>query len=114
MRHAAEAIDAGEVTQAVRESRTAVGPVAEGDWLAIARGDGIVAVAPDVVAATTALLDAARRRRARARHADHRRRRRRRAPTASIEAWMAVNRPGVDIEVHDGGQPLYPYLVGVE
>ena len=36
------------------------------------------------------------------------------ATTASIEAWMAVNRPGVEVEVHDGGQPLYPYLFGVE
>ena len=49
MRQAAEAIAAGEVTQAVRDSQTPAGPVAEGDWLGIVRGDGIVAVAPDVV-----------------------------------------------------------------
>ena len=48
MRQAAEAIDAGEVTRAVRASQTDAGPVAEGDWLGIVRGDGIVAVAPDV------------------------------------------------------------------
>ena len=22
--------------------------------------------------------------------------------------------PGVEVEVHDGGQPLYPYFLGVE
>jgi len=34
--------------------------------------------------------------------------------TASIGTWMEVNRPGVEVEVHEGGQPLYPYLFGVE
>ena len=33
---------------------------------------------------------------------------------AEIEAWMRTNRPGVEVEVHDGGQPLYPFLLGVE
>ena len=40
MRHAAEAIASGEVTQAVRASQTDAGPVAEGDWMGIARGGG--------------------------------------------------------------------------
>ncbi|MET0143402.1 MAG: DAK2 domain-containing protein [Ilumatobacteraceae bacterium] len=113
MRHAAEAIDAGEVTQAVRASQTPVGPVAEGDWMGIVRGDGIVAVAADLVAAATGLLD---RLVGDERElvtlicgadADD-------ATTARIETWMLVNRPGVEVEVHDGGQPLYPYLFGVE
>ena len=113
MRNAAEAIDAGEVTQAVRASQTPAGPVAEGDWLGLVRGDGIVAVAPDVVSATTALLD-----RLvdddrelvtviRGAEADD-------GSLAEIEAWMRTHRPGVEVEVHDGGQPLYPFLLGVE
>jgi DAK2 domain fusion protein YloV len=113
MRQAAEAIEAGEVTQAVRASQTPAGPVAEGDWLGIVRGDGIVAVAPDVVGATTALLarlvgdDCELVTVIRGADADD-------GALAEIEAWVHTNRPGVEIEVHAGGQPLYPFLVGVE
>jgi hypothetical protein len=113
MRHAAEAIDAGEVTRAVRASQTPAGAVAEGDWLGIARGDGIVAVAPDLVAATTALLerlvgeDRELVTVIRGADADD-------GALAEIEAWMQTYRPGVEVEVHDGGQPLYPFLLGVE
>ncbi len=113
MRHAAEAIDAGEVTRAVRASQTDAGPVVEGDWLAIGRGEGIVAVAPDVVAATIALLErlvgADRELVTVITGADAAM-----DDTEAIEAWIAEHRPGVEVEVHAGGQPLYPYLVGVE
>ena len=34
--------------------------------------------------------------------------------TADLEAWLATNHPGIDIEVHEGGQPLYPYYFGLE
>ena len=113
MRQAAEAIAAGEVTQAVRASRTPAGDVAEGDWLGIAGGDGIVAVATDVVDAATALLDhlVGDDRELvtviRGADADD-------GSLAAIETWMDEHRPGVEVEVHDGGQPLYPYLFGVE
>jgi dihydroxyacetone kinase-like predicted kinase len=113
MRHAAEAIAAGEVTRAVRASQTPAGPVSEGDWLGIVRGDGIVAVAPDVRGAVTGLLDrlVGDQRELltviRGTDADD-------ATLAEIETWMATHRPGVEVEVHDGGQPLYPYLFGVE
>jgi DAK2 domain fusion protein YloV len=113
MRVASDAIRAGEVTQAVRSTQTAAGAVAEGDWMGIVRGDGIVAVAADQLDAVTALLD----------HlvgpdcelitmitgvdAEP-------AVTAAVEAWLGTHRPGVEVEVHEGGQPLYPYLFGVE
>ena len=29
-------------------------------------------------------------------------------------AWLAEHRPAVTLQVADGGQPLYPYLVGSE
>jgi DAK2 domain fusion protein YloV len=113
MRLASAEIASGEVTQAVRASVTEAGPLAEGDWMGIARGDGIVTVASELVVAATALLDhlvspdselvtvltgagAAE------------------TTTAAIEAWMAEHRADVEIEVHAGGQPLYPYLFGVE
>ena len=34
--------------------------------------------------------------------------------TRRITEWLAEHRPDVEAEVHHGGQPLYPYLVGVE
>jgi dihydroxyacetone kinase-like predicted kinase len=34
--------------------------------------------------------------------------------TDEILAWLAEHRPDVEVEVHRGGQPLYPYLFGVE
>jgi uncharacterized protein len=36
------------------------------------------------------------------------------AVTRRITEWLAEHRPDVDPEVHHGGQPLYPYLFGVE
>jgi fatty acid kinase len=113
MRHAAEAITPGEVTRAVRASQTPAGPVAEGDWLGIVRGDGIVAVAPDVLGAVTGLLERivgeGRELLTVIRGADADD-----GTVAEIEAWMSARHPGVEVEVHDGGQPLYPYLFGVE
>ena len=58
MREAAESVATGEVTQAVRDSNSSVGPVTEGDWIGLVRGDGIVAVAPSLEAAAVALLEA--------------------------------------------------------
>jgi DAK2 domain fusion protein YloV len=121
MRQAAEAVVTGEVTQAVRASKSPVGAVAEGDWLAIVHGDGIVAVAGGAVAATMALLEhvvdagqggAQETRRelitvltgADAEPDD----------TAELERWISERFPDVEVEIHDGGQPLYPYLLGIE
>ena len=36
------------------------------------------------------------------------------AATAAIEAHMGENHPDVEVEVRDGGQPLYPYYFGLE
>jgi uncharacterized protein len=113
MRLASAAVASGVVTRAVRSSHTDAGPVAEGDWMGIAAGDGVVAVSADLIEAVTALLghlfseerelvtvltgiDADRE------------------TTASMESWLTEHHPAVEVEVHDGGQPLYPYLFGVE
>jgi DAK2 domain fusion protein YloV len=108
----AEAVTAGEVTRAVRDSSCEVGPIVEGDWLGIARS-GIRAVEPGLAEATIALLDelvgdgheivtliegdgsSV-------------------ADTRRIAAWLSEHRPDVAVEVHSGGQPLYPYYLGVE
>lgn len=34
--------------------------------------------------------------------------------TEQLTAWLAQQFPDVEVEVHDGGQPLYPYLFAVE
>ena len=34
--------------------------------------------------------------------------------TAAITGWLADEHADVQVEVHAGGQPLYPYLFGVE
>jgi DAK2 domain fusion protein YloV len=113
MAEAAEAVVAGEVTRAVRAASSDAGPVSTGDYIGLRRGEGIVAVAPTVDAAAITLLD---RLLTPERElltiitgddAD-------RAATEAVLAWVAQQRPGVDVEVHDGGQPLYPYLFGAE
>ncbi len=106
-------VTTGEVTRAVRASRSDVGEIAEGDWIGITRGEGIASVAPDVVGATLALLDRLLADGAELltviTGADATT-----AVTAEIEGHIAAVHPEVQVEVHRGGQPLYPYLFGAE
>lgn len=113
MTAAAEAVRTGEVTCAVRSTASPAGPIAEGDWIGIVRGGGIGVVGTELVDVATRLVE----------HllaeggelvtvltgadADP-------AETGRVLERLAVSHPGVDVEVHDGGQPLYPYLFGVE
>jgi DAK2 domain fusion protein YloV len=113
MTAAAESVATGEVTQAVRDAGSPAGPVRVGDWIGLRRGDGIVAVSGSLVSASCALLDdlcAGNREIVTIIEgvdatADH---------TAALRAWLADNHPDLAVEVHRGGQPLYPYLFGVE
>jgi DAK2 domain fusion protein YloV len=113
MEHAIESVATGEVTQAIRDSSSEAGPISAGDWIGIVRGDGIVAVGESVEAASTALLDNLL-------NADHELLTiitgagAAAATTAAIEEWVEARHPLVQVEVHAGGQPLYPYLFGVE
>jgi DAK2 domain fusion protein YloV len=113
MNEAAARVRSGEVTRAVRDSHCDLGPIAHGDWLALARGDGIVAVKRSAGEAVVSLVDQLIDDEselvtvlvgADAHPAD----------TARLLEHLATNHPGVDAEVHEGGQPLYPWLVGVE
>ncbi len=36
------------------------------------------------------------------------------ADTRRVSEWLRENWPGISLELHHGGQPLYPYLVSVE
>ena len=113
MSAAAGAMSTGEVTQAVRDTNTDAGAVTTGDWIGIVRGDGIVAVAGTLVSASTQLLahiiDDSGELLTVVTGADATT-----AQTDQIVAWVSENRPDVAVEVHRGGQPLYPYLFGVE
>jgi DAK2 domain fusion protein YloV len=113
MTSAAEAVATGEVTQAVRDTQTDAGQVTTGDWIGIVRGDGIVAIAGTLPSASTQLLDHliddSRELLTIITGSDVTA-----AQTDQISAWVSEHRPDVAIEVHAGGQPLYPYLFGVE
>lgn len=114
MTNAALAMATGEVTRAVRDTKADVGAVHAGDWIGLVRGDGIVAIGDTEVAAASKLLE----------HlitasrgelltiitgADATA-----AMTAELCAYMAEHHSRVEVEVHAGGQPLYPFLFGVE
>jgi DAK2 domain fusion protein YloV len=112
MAEAAARVKSGEVTRAVRDANSPAGPVSEGDYIALTK-DGIVAVAPDLGDAASSLLEhlvddaheivtVIEGEGATA------------ADTRRITEWLAEHRPDVNVEVHHGGQPLYPYLVSVE
>jgi dihydroxyacetone kinase-like predicted kinase len=89
-----------------------LGPIAEGDYLGIT-SDGIRAVAPVLADAVTALLDAIVT-------DDHEivtlieGEGAAAADTRRVTEWVHDNRPDANVEVHHGGQPLYPYLVSIE
>jgi len=109
---ALERVRTGEVTRAVRDAAADMGPIEAGDWIALAR-DGIVAATTSPADAVCTLLarlvdddseivtvlvgcDAPA------------------SETQRIREHIEFTFPHVEVEFHDGGQPVYPYLVGVE
>ncbi|MDE0607591.1 MAG: DAK2 domain-containing protein [Acidimicrobiaceae bacterium] len=112
MAEAFSGVTSGEVTRAVRDAVSDAGPIATGDWLGIAK-TGIKAVEPSLAAAATGLLaeivdeDHELLTVITGEGSDHH-------TTALIESWISQNHPGVEVEVHQGGQPLYPYFFGLE
>jgi DAK2 domain fusion protein YloV len=102
----------GELVQAVRDGDTPAGPVREGQWLGMVEGESVVvadAAADGAVALVRQLAEpdaevvtlvvgagAAREER------------------DSVEESLRRSFPGLQIEVLDGGQPLFPFLIGVE
>jgi DAK2 domain fusion protein YloV len=112
MSASAERVLPAEVTRAVRDADTPAGPVKAGDWIGVTR-DGVIAVSDSTAGATMKVLEtllednhelvtliegegAAA------------------GDTRRISEWLRDEHPSVDIEVHHGGQPLYPYLLGIE
>lgn len=112
MADAASEVVTGEVTQAVRDTESELGPVAAGQWLGLDRR-GLRVVAPSAAQAATGLLaeligdshelvtvitgaDATA------------------AEVEEVAVWLAEHHPEIEMEVHEGGQPLYPFYLGVE
>lgn len=108
----ASSVIAAEVTRAVRDADSDGGPVKVGDWIGLSQ-DGIVSVADSLSVCVAKLLaeliddshelvtiiegegSSA-------------------AETRRINEWLSEECPGVSVEVHHGGQALYPYLFGIE
>jgi DAK2 domain fusion protein YloV len=117
MAAAADRVLAGEVARASRDAVTDAGPVRAGDWLGLSRhGVKVVTAAPATVSdAVVGLLDALLAEaddpeivtviEGEGAHA---------ADTRRIVEWLSDRRPEVTVEVHHGGQPLYPYLLSIE
>jgi uncharacterized protein len=102
----------GAVTRAVRDADTEVGPVHEGEWLGLTR-TGIVSTGGSPAGAALGLLEGLIGDSHElvtviegegATPVDTRR----------ITEWLREEHPQVAPEIHHGGQPLYPYLFGIE
>ncbi len=112
MAAAAASVSHGEVTQAVRDATSPAGPVAAGDWLGIGP-DGIAAVERGTAAAAITLLEAIiddgheLLTVLTGKDADA-------AATAAIVGHLAEHHPDMEVDVSEGGQPLYPYYFGLE
>ena len=112
LEEAAEAVEWGEVARAVRDADTPAGPVRAGQLLAMDGGE-VVALGDDAPSIVLGLV-----------------RRLRRGGDEVLTVFtgesvdedeaMAVERrlreelTGLEIEIHPGGQPGYPYVIGLE
>jgi len=112
MADAASEVATGEVTQAVRDTESELGPIAAGQWMGL-DCRGLRAVAPSAAQAATGLLaeiiddshelvtvivgaDATS------------------GDLEAVSAWLAEHHSALEMEVHEGRQPLYPFCFGVE
>ena len=112
MAEAAADVVTGEITQAVRDTESELGPIAAGQWLGLDRS-GLRVVAPSAAQAATGLLDEliddSHELVTVISGAD--------ATTEEVDevaAWLAERHSAVEVEIHEGNQPLYPFYFGVE
>ena len=103
---------AGEVTKAVRDTTTEAGEVHDGDWIGL-DAKGVVSVADSIAVAAIGLL-------AKLVSPDHELltiiegEGSTPANTRRITEYVGDELTNLTVEVHHGGQPLYPYLFGIE
>ena len=112
MSQSAGNVVAAEVTQAVRDATTDAGEVHVGDWIGLS-AKGVRSIADSIAVASNLLLaeligpehelltiiegDGSSP-----------------ANTRRITEFLADEYPAISVEVHHGGQPLYPYYFGIE
>jgi DAK2 domain fusion protein YloV len=112
MEASAQKVVPGEVTRAVRDSDSRVGPITAGEWLGLSR-QGIEVVDDSLAGAACSLLEILVTE-------DHdlvtiiEGEGSGAADTRRITEWIRDQRPHLETEVHHGGQPLYPYLFSIE
>ncbi|HEX2383081.1 MAG TPA: DAK2 domain-containing protein [Acidimicrobiales bacterium] len=112
MVQASSSVVSGEVTRAVRDSACDLGPIAEGNYLGVSN-DGIKAIHATLAGAAIGLLEALIEQ-------DHEivtiieGDGATQASTRAITEWVAHEHEQLTAEVLHGGQPLYPYLFGIE
>ena len=111
MTAAASQVVAGEVTIAVRDSGSDAGDISEGDYLGLSEGkvkvitDSLFKAATQLIGQLiddhelVTLITGA--------EAED-------SITEEIVAWIEEKHPMVEVETHFGGQPLYPYFLGIE
>ncbi len=101
-----------EITRAVRNAVTSIGEVREGEWIGVSRGEVVAIDETAVAAACKALgsLIAAEHELITIIEGDGSEP----GDTRRITEWLHDEHPEIEVEVHHGGQPLYPYLFGIE
>ena len=112
MLQASQMVESGEITTAVRDSTSEIGEIKKGNFLGLQKGK-VTVVAETIVEATNNLLkemisdeheivtlvsgeDSIKK------------------ETDEIVAWVNAEYEELEVEVHEGGQPLYPYYIGIE
>ena len=112
MNEALEHLVQGEVTHAVRDTTADGFEISDGDWLGLAEGK-IVAVEADAIAAAAAVVNSLA-------DGDHEivtvvvGEESNEAEAATLVAQIELGHPDLEVEVHAGGQPLYPFIIGME
>ena len=112
MEDALEHLLQGEVTHAVRDTTADGFEIKDGDWLGLAQGK-IVSVDADAIAAASAVVDSLAT-------DDHEictlvvGEDSNEAEAATLAAQIELAHPDLEVEVHAGGQPLYPFIIGME
>jgi len=108
----AQSVVTGEITQAVRDSETDAGKVREGDWIGLNR-TGVIVARANLNEAALDLLETL----IGDEHEIVTIIEGQDCPdevTRDLLAWLSNEKPEIEVEVHSGGQPLYPYYFGIE
>ena len=112
MLQSSQMVESGEITTAVRDSTSEIGEIKKGNFLGLQKGK-VTVVAETIGEATNNLLkemisdeheivtlvsgeDSNKK------------------ETDEIVAWVNSEYEELEVEVHEGGQPLYPYYIGIE